>query len=92
MKTYVHARLTRADRAALETVKAATGHSESEVVRLGVSLAAETLGKPPSAADLAGTNLSGISSDIHAGEDYRRAMIRVFTRRALEGARARASA
>ena len=44
------------------------------------------------AADLAGSGLSGVSSDIHAGEEYRRAMIRVFTRRALEGARARASA
>ena len=44
------------------------------------------------AADLAGKGLSGIGSDIHASEEYRRAMIRVFTRRALEGARARAAA
>jgi carbon-monoxide dehydrogenase medium subunit len=44
------------------------------------------------AAALAGTNLSGVSSDIHASEEYRRAMIPVFTRRALEGAQARANA
>ena len=31
-----------------------------------------------------------LNSDIHASEDYRRAMIKVFTRRALEGALARA--
>jgi aerobic carbon-monoxide dehydrogenase medium subunit len=57
------------------------------------ALAGKTLSKSTieAAADLAGTSLPGISSDIHASEDYRRAMIRVFTRRALEGARARAS-
>ncbi|HEY5617520.1 MAG TPA: xanthine dehydrogenase family protein subunit M [Vicinamibacterales bacterium] len=43
-----------------------------------------------SAAELAGKDLTGISSDIHASAEYRRAMIRVFTRRALEGALARA--
>ena len=30
-------------------------------------------------------DLAEINSDIHAGADYRRAMIPVFTRRALEG-------
>ena len=54
VKTYIHARLTREDRATLEKLKAATGHSESEVVRLGVRLAAEQLGQRPSAGDLAG--------------------------------------
>ena len=44
------------------------------------------------AAALAGTDLSGVSSDIHASEQYRRAMIPVFTRRALEAALARANA
>ena len=42
------------------------------------------------AAALAGAGLSGLNSDIHASEEYRRAMIPVFTRRALEGALARA--
>jgi carbon-monoxide dehydrogenase medium subunit len=33
--------------------------------------------------------LDEVNSDIHASDDYRRAMIKVFTRRALEGALAR---
>ena len=43
-----------------------------------------------SAAEIAGTDLKEINADIHASEGYRRAMIPVFTRRALEGAAARA--
>ena len=35
------------------------------------------------AARLAGANLEDINSDIHASEEYRRAMIPVFTERAL---------
>jgi CO/xanthine dehydrogenase FAD-binding subunit len=31
-----------------------------------------------------------VNSDIHASEEYRRAMVPVFTRRALEGALRRA--
>lgn len=54
VKTYIHARLSREDRAALEKLKAATGRSESELVRLGVRLAAEELERRPSALDLAG--------------------------------------
>ena len=38
------------------------------------------------AARLAGADVKQVSSDIHASEEYRRAMIPVFTRRALEGA------
>jgi CO/xanthine dehydrogenase FAD-binding subunit len=34
--------------------------------------------------------LDDVSSDIHASDEYRRAMIKVFTRRALEAALARA--
>lgn len=41
------------------------------------------------AAQLAGADLADVNSDIHASEDYRRAMIQVFTRRALERARSR---
>jgi carbon-monoxide dehydrogenase medium subunit len=44
------------------------------------------------AAELTAEDLPEINSDIHASADYRRAMIRVFTRRALEGAFARAHA
>jgi aerobic carbon-monoxide dehydrogenase medium subunit len=52
-------------------------------------------GKPASkssieaAAQLAGNGLEDVNSDIHASESYRRAMIPVFTRRALEAALAR---
>lgn len=44
-----------------------------------------------SAALLAGKGVTDVNSDIHAGEKYRRAMIPVFTRRALAGALARAA-
>jgi aerobic carbon-monoxide dehydrogenase medium subunit len=42
------------------------------------------------AAREAGANIEPINSDIHASEEYRRAMIAVFTRRALTAALARA--
>ena len=42
------------------------------------------------AARLAGADLAEVNTDIHASGDYRRAMIQVFTRRALERARSRA--
>jgi carbon-monoxide dehydrogenase medium subunit len=53
----------------------------------GQTASAETLG---AAAKLAGTDLQTVNADIHASEEYRRAMIPVFTRRALEKAIARA--
>lgn len=43
------------------------------------------------AAALAGAGMKDVNADIHASEEYRRAMIPVFTRRALNGAMARAS-
>ena len=43
------------------------------------------------ASRLAGADLDGINSDIHASEEYRRAMVPVFTERALAAALARAS-
>ena len=52
-------------------------------------------GKKPSAETIAtasrdaGAELKDVNSDLHASEDYRRAMVAVFTRRALEGALAR---
>jgi carbon-monoxide dehydrogenase medium subunit len=42
-----------------------------------------------SAAQLAGLELDEVNSDIHASAEYRRAMVRVFTRRALSAAMAR---
>lgn len=38
----------------------------------------------------AGASVDDVNSDIHASEDYRRAMVPVFARRAIEGALARA--
>jgi carbon-monoxide dehydrogenase medium subunit len=50
-------------------------------------------GKPATKASIdaaaAMATLDDVNSDIHASEEYRRAMIPVFTRRALEGALAR---
>ena len=42
------------------------------------------------AAQVAGQDLTEVSADIHASADYRRAMVPVFTRRALTAALARA--
>ena len=53
-------------------------------------------GKPPSAGTIAaasknaGAELKDVNSDLHGSEDYRRAMVAVFTRRALQAAAARA--
>lgn len=41
------------------------------------------------AAAVAGDSIEEVNSDLHASEDYRRAMVKVFTRRALERAAAR---
>ena len=52
-------------------------------------------GKPASAdsieaaARIAGAMLEEVNSDLHASADYRRAMVNVFTERALKGALAR---
>jgi carbon-monoxide dehydrogenase medium subunit len=71
-----------------------TGAS-THAVRLS-SVERALAGKPASpktieeAAREAGAGIETINSDIHASEEYRRAMIPVFTRRALAGALARA--
>jgi carbon-monoxide dehydrogenase medium subunit len=52
----------------------------------GKELSARTI---EAAARLAGVGLEPINSDIHASEEYRRAMIPVFTERALTKAQAR---
>lgn len=53
----------------------------------GAKAAAETIA---AASKGAGVDLEDINSDLHASEDYRRAMIPVFTRRALAAALQRA--
>jgi hypothetical protein len=54
VKTYIHARLGARERATLEKLKAATGRSESDLVRRGLELVVEEAGRGPSALDLAG--------------------------------------
>jgi aerobic carbon-monoxide dehydrogenase medium subunit len=67
----------------------------SHAMRLS-NVEAALAGKPLSKATIdaaakdAGAGIADVNSDIHASEEYRRAMIPVFTRRALEGAMARA--
>jgi len=49
-----------------------------------------SMGSIESAARRAGSNLEDLNADIHASQEYRRAMIPVFTERALARALARA--
>ena len=63
MKTYVHARLTKEDRAVLEDLKKSTGSSESELVRRGLRLALkELVRKKRSALELAGSSVGKFKS------------------------------
>ncbi|MSO82773.1 MAG: hypothetical protein EXQ53_05705 [Acidobacteria bacterium] len=57
MKSYIHARLTKEDSAALKELKHATGESESQIVRHGLRLMRERLSGKRSALDLAGTSV-----------------------------------
>jgi len=70
------------------------GSHATRLTNVEEALAGQALSKHAigAASRVAGAGLEGVNSDIHASEEYRRAMIPVFTRRALEGAQARASA
>jgi hypothetical protein len=57
MKTTVHARLSRDERAAIERLKAATGQTESDLVRRGLALVAQEMTTAPSALDRAGESV-----------------------------------
>ena len=72
-------------------VTGATSHAQ-RLAGVERALANRPLSKATiaAAAEVAAEGLEGINSDIHASVDYRRAMVPVFTRRALEGALARA--
>jgi carbon-monoxide dehydrogenase medium subunit len=73
-------------------VTGATSHA-TRLAEVEEALAGQKLSKRgiEDAARLAGRNLKDVSSDIHASEEYRRAMVSVFTERALERAMERAS-
>jgi aerobic carbon-monoxide dehydrogenase medium subunit len=58
-----------------------------EAALTGRALSDETIG---AAAAVAGDGLDDLNADIHASANYRRQMIKVFTKRALDAARARA--
>jgi hypothetical protein len=62
VKTYVHARLCREDRAVLEALKAAMGQSESALVRRAIRLAARELSATRSAKALAGRSVERFAS------------------------------
>jgi carbon-monoxide dehydrogenase medium subunit len=66
----------------------ATRLTEVEQALAGQALSLDNIER---AARLAGGSVIDVNSDIHASEDYRRAMIPVFTRRALTRALARAN-
>ena len=72
-------------------VTGATSHAQ-RLTGVERALANRPLSKDTiaAAAEMAAEGLEGINSDIHASVDYRRAMVPVFARRALEGAVARA--
>ena len=57
MNAYIHARLTKEERAVLDVLKQATGESESALVRRGLRLLAgkvKRVKRPRSALELAG--------------------------------------
>ncbi|MPY87823.1 MAG: hypothetical protein GEU99_07875 [Luteitalea sp.] len=56
MKGYIHARLDKEDRAMLDELKRSTGHTESELVRRGLRLVSQELGRRRSALDRAGSS------------------------------------
>ena len=57
MKAYIHSRLGQDDQRVLQSLKASTGQTESEIVRRGLQLVAEQEGQRPSALDLAGPSV-----------------------------------
>jgi len=57
VKAYIHARLGKEDRAALEQLKQSTGRTESEIVRRGLRLVAAEERQRRSALNLAGRSV-----------------------------------
>jgi hypothetical protein len=57
MKTYIHARLSKEERALLDELKRSTGQSDSEIVRRGLQLILQEQRPARSALDLAGSSI-----------------------------------
>jgi predicted DNA-binding protein len=57
VKTYIHARLGKEERAALEELKETTGRTESEIVRRGLQLVVQEERRKRSALELAGRSV-----------------------------------
>ncbi len=57
VKTYIHARLSKEERATLEALKKSTGQTDSEIVRRGLRLVAREERQRRSALDLAGRSV-----------------------------------
>jgi hypothetical protein len=73
MKTYIHARLSKEDRAVLEELKKATGRSESELVREGLRLVRLQLERKRSALEVAGRSsgkFAGGPKDLSTNEEH----------------------
>jgi Arc/MetJ-type ribon-helix-helix transcriptional regulator len=73
MKTYIHARLSKEDRAILEELKKSTGRSESELVREGLSLIRRQLERQRNALELAGKSsgkFAGGPKDLSTNKEH----------------------
>jgi hypothetical protein len=57
VKTTVHARLSAEDCEVLDALKKVTGLSESDLVRRGIRLVHDQMGRKPTALDLAGPSV-----------------------------------
>jgi hypothetical protein len=57
MKPYIHARVGKEERGALEDLKRSTGRTESEIIRRGLQLVAEEEGRRRTALELAGRSV-----------------------------------
>lgn len=62
VKPYVHARVGKEDRELLDSLKRSTGRSESDLLRRGLRLVAQELGRRPSARALAGPSVGKFKS------------------------------
>jgi len=73
MKTYVHARLSARDRAMLDELRDATGHSESALLRRGLQMVARAERRRRSALSLAGRSAGKFKtgpSDLSTNADH----------------------